>query len=113
MTEPYGPICRKCRSRKSECRCLFKSFPEPPADPASRALLATYVALRQECIGLEQLIESGAADGLTADDLKRLDKAVTVMKVGFKMVKKVLRSRGVDGLKVWREPQAADVPAVG
>lgn len=34
-----------------------------------------------------------AGKGLTEDELKRLDKAATVMKVGVKMVKNVLRAR--------------------
>lgn len=66
-------------------------------------MLTAYVDLRRDCIAIEELIERGGE--LTADDLKRLDKAVTVMKVGFKIVKKVLRSCGIEGcLKPVDEP---------
>lgn len=65
-----------------------------PSNPTTRSLLASYVELRSECAGLEELIERG---DLTEQDVMRLDKAVTVMKVGFKIVKKVLRAQGIAG----------------
>lgn len=50
-----------------------------------------YTVLRTACIDLERNIEAGANNGLTAKELMRFDKAVTVMKVGFKIMKKALR----------------------
>ena len=38
-----------------------------------------------------------ADEGLAEDELKRLDKATTVMKVAFNIVKKVLSAPGVGG----------------
>ncbi len=100
MTEPYSHTCPACGWTNGHAPdCVFRAKP-PNAD--ARALLASYVDLRRDCIAIEELIERGGE--LTPEDLKRLDKAVTVMKVGFKMVKKVLRSQGVEGLKAWREP---------
>jgi hypothetical protein len=53
---------------------------------------ASYASLRFECSELEALIEVTETRGLlTEKDRMRLDKAVTVMKVGFKMLKKVAR----------------------
>lgn len=60
-------------------------------DPKSLATVI-YNNLRCDCVELEELIEHATAAGtLTEKELKRLDKAVTVMKVGFKIVKKVLK----------------------
>ena len=67
-------------------------------------LLAIYTELRSDCIALERLIDE--SDSLIDEDLQRLDKAVTVMKVGYKMAKKVLRARGIEGcLKPADEPE--------
>ena len=38
-----------------------------------------------------------AGEGLTEDELKRLDKTTTVMKFAFNIVKRVLSARGVRG----------------
>lgn len=65
-------------------------------------MLALYVDLRRACLAFEICISERRE--LTADELKRLDKATTVMKLGFKLVKQVLRARGVEDLKQWREP---------
>ena len=46
---------------------------------------------------LEHLIADG--EGLSEQDLKRLDKAVTVIKVGFKLVKLVLKKHGYQKTK--------------
>ena len=54
-----------------------------------------YERLRAECETLECLIEADDA-ALSVKDRKRLDKAVTAMKIGFKILKKVAR----------KEPQA-------
>lgn len=78
----YG-YCQKCRD---DTRAR---------EPVTVALVATYSELRGDCIALEQLIERGA--DITDDERNKLDKAVTVMKVGFKIVKRVLRARGVVG----------------
>jgi hypothetical protein len=70
---------------------------EPPPDEAE--LMGLYNQLRHHTEALEALL--GRLDerpgNFTTDDLKRLDKAVTVAKVGFKMVKRVLRKRGFRG----------------
>ncbi len=59
-----------------------------------------YVRLRQACIDIEGLIEEHE-DVLTEKELKRLDKGVTVIKVGFKLVKKAIKARSLTvlGLK--------------
>lgn len=62
------------------------------APPTDQLALHTYNNLRFTCHELEELIGEGW-DDLTEKDRKRLDKAVTVMKVGFKIMKKVLKSR--------------------
>lgn len=107
MSEPYRaypcPVCGWTSAHAPGCPHGSSSTAAPSGDV--RALLTAYVDLRRDCIGIEELIERSS--DLTPDDLKRLDKAVTVMKVGFKMVKKVLRSQGVEGLKKWREPLPA------
>jgi hypothetical protein len=56
-------------------------------------LLSAYRTLRLDAHDLEELIGSNP-DGLTEQDLKRLDKALVLMKAGFKVVKKVLRAHG-------------------
>ncbi len=53
-------------------------------------LLPVYNEMRDQCSALEELIDTG---NFTEKELKRLDKAVTVMKVGFKMLKKVIKVR--------------------
>lgn len=58
-------------------------------DPNVRAIAATYVNLRAECDAFENLLGNGG--GLTEKDAKRLDKAASVMKVGFKLMKKALK----------------------
>lgn len=63
--------------------------------PTEDVLLDAYQCLRLDIDELEQII--GGGDGLTEDDLKRLDKAVTLIKVGAKMVKRVLRAHGASG----------------
>jgi hypothetical protein len=63
-----------------------------------------YGNLRHEVHELECLIESVENDDRwTEKDLKRLDKAVTVMKAGFKIIKKALKSRERRRLKVDKE----------
>jgi hypothetical protein len=66
--------------------------------PTEDRLRRDYANLRLDCADLEELLGSLPSD-LTAKDLKRLDKAVTVMKVGFKIVAKVLRKHGFDTSK--------------
>ena len=55
-----------------------------------------YVRLRQACIDIEELMEEHEGGGvLTEKELKRLDKGVTVMKVGFKLIKKAIKARSL------------------
>lgn len=66
----------------------------PKAGSTDELALHQYNDLRFTCHELEELIASVEGDpGWSEKDLKRLDKAVTVMKVGFKILKKVLKSR--------------------
>jgi hypothetical protein len=62
-------------------------------DMAISELQRAYKELRQDCALLERLLQRitdhAEPSPLTEKELKRLDKAVTVMKVGFKIVKKV------------------------
>ena len=65
-------------------------------------LIKFYKNLRTATIGIEQMIEdleSAGCETFSNQDLHRLDKAVVVCKVGFKMVKKILKSHGFKGLK--------------
>jgi hypothetical protein len=62
-------------------------FPDEGDETVDR-MREIYTNLRFECAELEALI---GANSWSEQDLKRLDKAVTVMKVGFKMLKKVAR----------------------
>jgi prefoldin subunit 5 len=67
-------------------------------DDAMEMIAAAYRKLRQDASHLEKVLQTitdsasmgcTTNDTLTEKELKRLDKAVTVMKVGFKIVKKV------------------------
>lgn len=51
-----------------------------------------YDALRFHCERLEELLEMNA-EGHSDKALKRSDKAVTVMKVGFKILKKAIKKQ--------------------
>ena len=51
-----------------------------------------YDALRFHCERLEELLEANT-EGHNDKALKRSDKAVTVMKVGFKILKKAIKKR--------------------
>lgn len=99
MTEPYYPNPVPVPNRAPT------PGPEEPRRPWSAArvdvLAQTYSDLRQNCIDLEEIIASSQTGDseLSEEDLKRLDKAVTVMKVSFKLVKKVLGRHGRRGLK--------------
>ena len=65
-------------------------------------LIAFYKKLRAATVGIEQLIEdleSADCETFSDQDLHRLDKAVVVSKVGFKMVKMILKTHGFKGLK--------------
>jgi len=85
----------------------FPSYWSPPAKdpvpdrdetkptPTEDRLRRDYANLRLDCADLEELLGSTNTD-LTGKDLKRLDKAVTVMKVAFKLIAKVLRRHGFD-----------------
>jgi hypothetical protein len=68
-------------------------WPIPDGAPDEiRALHDAYADLRRACSKLEKRI--GKVD-LSEKELKRLDKAITTMKVGFKIAKKVIRKRAV------------------
>lgn len=75
----------------------------PPKPDDKQSIDRVYHRLRHACAALEEVIEDRA--DLTEKQRKRLDKAVTVMKVGFKIVKKAM---GKAEIKPWR-----DRPPVG
>jgi hypothetical protein len=62
-------------------------LPPPLHSPTVEETL--YYDLRSTCAALEIAIENND-NGFSEKDLKRLDKAITVMKVGFKIMKKAL-----------------------
>jgi hypothetical protein len=64
-------------------------------------LLASYSKLRREFHNIERIQQK--AIGLTEQDTKRLDKATVMTKQGFKLIKKVLKSHGIDTSKAKRE----------
>lgn len=85
MTETYR--CPVCNWVMPNCRCRQEL----------NTLRDEYLTLRKACASLEQYLDPMADTGdvvMEPDELKELDKAVTVMKVGMKMVKRVLRKRG-------------------
>lgn len=61
-----------------------------PTNPQS--IEQAYDALRFHCELLEEILEANA-QGLSDKTLKRSDKAVTVMKVGFKILKKAINKQ--------------------
>jgi hypothetical protein len=67
----------------------------PDAPDTTDQLARSYANLRFECADLEAIIGADHG-GLSDKELKRLDKAVTVMKVAFKIVAKVLRKHGYE-----------------
>jgi hypothetical protein len=80
--------------------------------PHESLLVEAYGELRLQCIQIEEVIAASGADNLlTLEELTRLDKAVTVMKVGFKLVKKVLAKRGHTGIKKAAIERRATAPA--
>ncbi len=64
-------------------------------------LSSIYQDLRRDCVGLEEYLEAIEHQPgiLTAKEIKRLDKAVTVMKVAFKIIKKVEKQHRCAGQK--------------
>ena len=62
-------------------------------DDAMEMIAAAYRKLRQDASHLEKVLQTITDEVepeiMSEKELKRLDKAVTVMKVGFKIVKKV------------------------
>lgn len=70
---------------------------DKPKTPQSEAVFTVYKNMRLDGIELEEIIGNG--EGLTAKDLKRLDKAVTVIKMGYKIIKMVLRAHGYREMK--------------
>lgn len=71
--------------------------PEKPGDAETEILLiADYQSIRLDIAEIEKVAGS---DRLTDDEQKSLDKSVVLMKVGAKMIKKILRARGYRELK--------------
>lgn len=73
-------------------------MPDPAAPEGPRRevekVTDLYCRLRNDCEEFEELLGSWGTDPgeLTAKDLKRLDKATTVLKIGFKLMKKVMKA---------------------
>jgi hypothetical protein len=65
---------------------------QPCNQTPPQSINEAYEALRFHCARLEELLEANP-HGLDEQALKRSDKAVTVMKVGFKILKKAIRAR--------------------
>ena len=76
-------------------RWLEPDEPEKPKNPSPQedALLRSYGGIRLDVVEIEELLSS-PSDDWSDEDLKRLDKAVTVIKAGAKIVKKVLKAHG-------------------
>lgn len=104
MTEPQRNYqCPRC-AQWSRLPGWCENCRGQPRSQRQLALLNTYAELRANCAELEATIAALPAGEFTEEDLTRLDKGVTVMKVGFKLVKKVLRRHGhVGNLKVKQE----------
>lgn len=70
------------------------------AKKSEKELIKIYKNLRLATIELEEFLEKyfETAD-MTAKEYHRLDKSVVIQKVGFKLVKKILKGRGFKGLK--------------
>ncbi len=66
----------------------YNCVPNPPT------IEQAYDAMRFHCERLEEILEANA-QGLNDKTLKRSDKAVTVMKVGFKILKRAIKKRPV------------------
>lgn len=76
--------------------------PDKTAPAPEESLLADiYAKMRIDGYDLEDLISVVDAEesGWTDEDRKRLDKAAVLLKVGMKIVKKVLKSHGFRSLK--------------
>lgn len=90
MTE-ISHRCGRCGKLRIECRCP-EGFCRYYTQSKPTTVQEAYAHLRCSCSALEDLLAEQKGK-----DLHRLDKAVTVMKVGFKMVKRVLRAQGATG----------------
>lgn len=66
--------------------------PYGPGWPQATTVREAYDRLRADCESLERLLESNPCN-LDEKALKRADKAVTVMKVGFKILKKAIKKQ--------------------
>lgn len=69
-----------------------RPLPDRPPDDPRMLFDAVYENLRADCSKLEHLLQHATENGTLAEkELKRLDKSVVVMKVGFKLLKKALK----------------------
>lgn len=75
----------------------IKPKPDDKPKPDELKLVNAYRWLRLDLDAIEQLLDK--PESLTEQDIKRLDKSITVIKVGFKNIKKVLKSRCFSELK--------------
>lgn len=90
----YEDKPKKSEKKKSEDKDLEEKK-EPTED--DKKLAQIYQDMRIATMRLEELIESSTS--FTAKDLHRLDKSVVVQKVGYKMVKNILKKKGFSELK--------------
>lgn len=67
--------------------------PKPTPEEEARTTFRIRInRVKKECIRLEELIENATlVEALSLKDLKRLDKAVTLIKVGLKIAKKATK----------------------
>jgi hypothetical protein len=84
---PPAPSRKPKRVVEPDPQTPDAQFPDE-ADGTVDRMRSIYTNLRFECAELEHLIGAGQ---FSEQDMKRLDKAVVLMKVGFKILKKVAR----------------------
>jgi len=87
----------KNRLRREKYKEKQKRQQPPEETPDEAQLARLYQAMRLDTIALEELI--AAAQTLSAKELHRLDKAVVVQKVAYKIIKRILAKRGYHELK--------------
>ena len=83
-----------------ETKIMHKTISNKDATTSEEELIAVYQNLRLATIELEKFLEKYfKTNDLTEVEYHRLDKSVVIQKVGFKLVKKILKDRGFKGLK--------------